>query len=219
MTRRLTTGSRTNEWNEGDTFCALVIGGMAISEVCILLVNFVDGPGSAADWVAALAACAAVVFAAIAARAALRGLSIERARDIARDEQDRRQQAELISGWVSEVATAEIGGTPVGVQGWTVTLRNGSPLPVFRLRGAAYYESPTGERDPSVDFSAAVLAPGDTPSTTSSVVPGAYMPVGQFGVPIDRVPEVIRVDLLFTDHRGTRWHRRGDGVLELHVGD
>jgi hypothetical protein len=181
--------------------------------------NFVDGRGTAADWVAALAACAAVVFAAIAARAALRGLGIERARDIARDEQDRRRQAELISGWVSEVVTAEIGGTPVGVQGWTVTLRNGSPLPVFRLHGAAYYETPAGVRDPSAEFSVAVLAPGDTPSSTSSVVPGAYMPIEQFGVPIGRILEVLRVDLTFTDHRGTRWHRRGDGVLELHVGD
>lgn len=215
MTKHVSGGPQEDGWNDGDFFCAFVLGGLILSCACMLIAHFADGSGTAAEWVSALATAAALGFAALAARAAYRGLSIERARDIARDDQDRRSQAELISGWVSEVSTTSIDGTLVGVSGWTVTLRNGSSLPVFRVRGVAYFQSSSGTRDPSVDFSVAVLAPGDTPSVAPSVGPGAYIPLEQFGVGAAQIPEVLRVDLKFTDHRGLRWWRRGDGVIEF----
>lgn len=193
----------------------MVLVGQGLFVVTAVLLVAPSGAGTYADWVVAVATVLALAFAAAAAVATYRSLKIEQRRDSDRLRQQRRAQAEQISAWVSDAATANgPDGALLGIAGFTVSLVNVSDLPVFRVEGQAYHERPDGSRDPHWTFSATVLGPtGVTPKTHSIAFDGWFL-LSHFGVEEPQhVLQQLQVDLTFTDQRGRAWTRRGDGRL------
>lgn len=157
--------------------------------------------GDLPTWISAVASLAALAFAAAATVAAIRVYRIESGRDrIAaaetrqREEQARRSQAVLVSGWW--------GGDPHGRRPRAGALiRNASDAPVYQVTISVL--------DPVVPDSSATLS---VPVVPPSETPGFY-PVPDAGPGSAAVQGEQRVELSFTDAAGLRWLRDQRGRL------
>src|SRR5262245_16030821 len=154
--------------------------------------------GDTAEWVSAVATVGALVFAAIAARAARAAYRIESERDrVNADERQRheafvrRGQAALVSAWW---------GSRSGT--WGAFVRNASETPVYHVRVLV-----VSARDPDVHeaIDLIVLPPAAEPVfyPTGIVEDSAEVPVDP-----DR-----RVEVAFSDSAGIRWIRDQQGGL------
>jgi arabinogalactan oligomer / maltooligosaccharide transport system substrate-binding protein len=157
--------------------------------------------GDLPTWVSAVASMCALIFAAIAAVAAIRVYKIESARDkIAaeetrrRDEQVRRGQAVLVSGWWGSDPHA---GKPRP----GAFIRNASDAPVYRVAISVL--------DPVTPESSVTLA---VPVVPPAAAPGFY-PVARTPQAPTAAEEEHRVEVSFTDAAGLRWIRDQWGRL------
>lgn len=157
--------------------------------------------GDLPTWISAVASLGALVFAAIATVAAIRVYRIESARDRVaaeetrrRDEEVRRSQAVLVSGWW--------GGDP----------HSGKPRPGAFIRNASdapVYHVAISVLDPVTPESGATLAVPVIPPTAEP----AFYPVAATPHAPKAADDEHRVELSFTDAAGLRWIRDQWGRL------
>jgi maltose-binding protein MalE len=155
------------------------------------------------DWLQAVGTLVALVFAAVAAKAARGAFRIESERDRITAEDRRRQeaylrrgQAALVSAWWGEGPDGE------GTGGWGAYVRNASETPVYQAQLSVVHH-----RDPDLneDIPLAVVPPAASPvfhpsrSTTGRDSADAA---------VDH-----RVEMTFTDSAGIRWIRDQQGRL------
>ncbi len=166
--------------------------------------------GSLADWTAVGAAALAVVYAAGAARDSRALARREADRDEQRAADAEREQAELVTSWVSVVVEAGTGAvTSAGV-----VIQNASTTPVFDVCVRAN-DSKGVARAP---LRLSVVPPGEfyaaaTESAWHWEFPESVTGVGGTLRPVMRKPE-WRVDhLAFTDSSSRRWRRDERGTL------
>jgi len=157
--------------------------------------------GDVPTWISALASIAALSFAAAATVVAVRVYKIESRRDRVaaaearrRDEEARRSQAVLVSGWW--------GSDPgVSAQKAGAFVRNASDAPVYNVTIAVL--------DPVIPDSVATLS---VPVIPPADAPGFYQVAGNSQV-LDTDDGEHRVELSFTDAAGMRWIRDQRGRL------
>lgn len=182
-------------------------------------------PGSAPDWLAAVATLAAFAAAVIAGVFAGKAVQREARRDRSRDEEAKRSQAALIAAWPAETKrwTQAMGGTTfTGLQpvsGVMIRLRNASPLPVrdvviqveVRVRDSDGVEK---RSEFGTSGRIAYLPPTDVLQYWEEEVHGiASLPQELFVTDSDDNP-VFELVTTFTDTSGRRWSRGLDSTLQ-----
>jgi hypothetical protein len=178
--------------------------------------------GSIAEWVTAVAAFLALVFAARAARAAQKStdaaielLGLEKTREDRADERDRARakadaqalQADYVAAWIRSLG--------IDAVSWVVT--NGSALPIYDVVLLVIDER-TGEV--AIRHDVPMIPPGGTPSPP-------FKAVGHVGDPLSGILLGLVVPLPagskthfgvgsieFRDTAGRTWRRNYKGVLE-----
>lgn len=174
--------------------------------VVLMIGSIADGKnhGSTADWVVASAtvgALGAAVFAAVFAFDALRR---EAARDQWRDQRERESQASLVAAWAEAMADDPEGPAGPPKMRITISIRNGSNLPVYRAEIEANSSSFIS----------------DTPRAPLAILPpGAihyYVLVLSSGhTDVRTVIDDIAINLVFRDAAGQLWLRDHEGRLTL----
>ena len=154
--------------------------------------------GDAAEWFSAIGTFVALMFAAVAARAARAAYRIESERDRVNAEERqrheaflRRGQAALVSAWWGSRSDT-----------WGAFVRNASETPVYRVR-----VSVVSPRDPDVHeaIDLAVVPPAAEPLFYPT---GIRVDSTEVPVELDR-----RVEVAFSDSTGIRWIRDQQGGL------
>ncbi|GAA3068407.1 hypothetical protein GCM10010464_35800 [Pseudonocardia yunnanensis] len=169
--------------------------------------------GTVPDWLAGGGAVVALLFAGVAARAALRANG-QQSRQLVnleeqqreRNEREKRSQAALIAAWIQ----------PDGEGLLQVYFINGSPLPIYRLRVILHVASETF----AVEY--AVRGPDSAPvkimrATTKfrAVLDARQIMKWRKMLGDGR----ISVSMSFMDANSTRWNRDSSGLLSLDTSD
>ncbi len=169
--------------------------------------------GDVPNWIAAIAALMAVLFAWLAARHTQRLLLHEARRDRRVQEREVRSQADLVGAWVACRVTPD-GGIDVTLQEYGLVVRNASPAPVFDV----VVESTDYDGEPQRPLTLAVMPPGEfyAPATHEKwlwELPDPVDAVDGIVRPVMRRKERRVTGVRFRDSAGNRWHRDAMGQL------
>lgn len=200
--------------------------------------------GSLADWFGAASTFAAFVGAVWAAHYARRAaeyakdaIRIERARDDMHDNERRRAQAALVAAWPQaglikfiggQVRQSFPGGSTTGSvtredvaivpERLTVTVRNGSPLPVGRFTFDLYVKAHDAPDWQYAGSSPHGLVPPDTTDSAEVMSPQMAIRMREVLAPFasarDTPPE-IEVGCTFVDNAGVWWRHRHSGLTQI----
>ncbi|WP_435737139.1 hypothetical protein V5D56_00635 [Cellulosimicrobium sp. PMB13] len=175
--------------------------------------------GDVPNWIAALAALVAVVFAWLAA-AHTRGLlrreadrdELTQEREMARRRQERRAQADLVGAWIA--CRVRLTGGEEVLEEYGLVIRNASHAPVFDVA----LETTGYDGAPQRTLTLAVLPPGEyyAPTTDDPWFWGLPDPKDAVvGIvrPVMRRKERHVTEIRFRDSAGHRWVRDVHGNL------
>jgi hypothetical protein len=143
----------------------------------------------------------ALIAAAIAARAALDVLRVERQRDRQNEAEREARDASKVAAWVGRTA-----GTDEGEDGWRVFVQNRADMPIFDARIGYYINS-----EPVVSTPIWVLPPGQT--IQLEIHEYALSKLASLPLDPDQIEKWVKVSLTFKLPDGTRWHRDTDAEL------
>lgn len=217
----------------------LVLVGVVVFAIAVGVGQLLDAkPGTLADWIAATATLAALMAASYAGVQTGRTFRLEQKRDAQRDEDRRRQQAELVAVWAGMIESI---GPQVTIK-WEpgeparqsqaagviyptsipVTIRNASALPVYAMAIDIYFGDPStevavlGGRYEVQDEVRGLAVFGTIEGievATPDVVASMVSVLKTLPGPRDE-PRTVSIGCSFKDNAGLRWRRNPGGGLE-----
>lgn len=195
-----------------------------------------DFIGTLPDWLAAVAAVVALLFARHANKSSREMLSLEQTREGKRDQREIAEQAVDISAWVVVwfTDTPQKGsdikftkprdkGVDFARRANGIHIHNASKLPAYEVR----VQSTSWKGEPEPEVVMEVLPPGDylvfPCNTTVDRLPDPEQPHWTFAQkaelfsgelrPVTSTKDWMVQSVQFTDASGVRWERRRDGTL------